>query len=150
MHACAKAKLCLYAFLCMHAHAYATAKLKSRRTAGTTMPRQGAQRSRATLNYNYTAVGPTRHQGAPEGPEGIRGIQETPDGPEGNHGTIGAGREAGRAKHNNRVFGCNGHVTAVAVGQRQRLHFGVRVLVMPGFISVLHVKFVLQRGRNLI
>jgi hypothetical protein len=31
-------------------------------------------------------------------------------------------------------FGCNGYVTAVAVGQSQRLYSSLRMFMIPGFI----------------
>ena len=63
-------------------------------------PERGAQRPRATLDYNYTITtllqdprdtkGTGGHTGrsreTPEGPEGTRGMQEAPGGPGGNTG----------------------------------------------------------------
>ena len=68
---------------------------------------RGAQRPRATLNYNHTITtllwdprdtkGTGGHTGGsretPEGPEGTRGTQEAPGGPEVKHG--GSERAAG-------------------------------------------------------
>jgi hypothetical protein len=82
-------------------------------TKGAMPPREGAQRPRATLNYNCSTsallqdprdtTGTGRHTGGsretPEGPEGTRGMQEAPGGPEGKHRGIGAGRRATGIQH---------------------------------------------------
>ena len=103
-------------------------------------PREGGTAAVGHMSYNYTTVGPTRHQGhrrtrgginrdtrgtrrakggtqeTPEEPEDTRGGKEAPEGPEGKHGESERAARPGGSNSHDRCITVTPERALVSVG----------------------------------